>query len=120
MQSLHKKTPPKHTSSRVPLTSKKEPLTTDEVPTKIIQFTDEQRTKLQNIKNMFQSAKKVDELTNSPLLLPEKKVVDHNFYKTLAYISTIVFPIIGSYLQYYLYVIYVYLRRFFKKSDNQE
>jgi len=109
MQSLHNKISPDDNISSFDF-SKIKLVDTE------IQFTDEQLTKLQNIKDMFRSAQKVKPFTVDTI--PEKKVVDLNFYKTLAYISTILFPIIGSYLQYYLYVIYVYFRRFFKKSND--
>ena len=81
-----------------------------------IYFTEEQLKKLQNIKNMFRSAQ-TSVATHTE---PEKKVVDHNFYKTLAYVATILFPILGSYLQHYLYVIYIYFKRLFNKNVEED
>lgn len=74
-------------------------------------FSDEQENQLQGIKNLLTVSKSENANMSLPPVQSSKQNPDrHKFYKTILYISTILFPIIGSYLQHYLYVIYLFFK----------
>ncbi len=77
-----------------------------------MQFTNDQQKVFDDIKSLFaklQETVQAQDAENEKNL--SKKPVDRKFWETLFYISGFLFPILGSYLQHYIYVIYLFFKQ---------
>lgn len=77
-----------------------------------MEFTNDQQKVLDNIKSLFSKLQETSQLQNEENQKNlVKKPVDRKFWETLFYISGFLFPILGSYLQHYIYVIYLFFKQ---------